>query len=78
MAEVIHEHIHDSNGLLVPAGDEDALLHAFNQMLNNLKEKKYNGGSLREYAVKNFSYVEVSKKFHQVYLFLHVQYDDLL
>jgi glycosyltransferase involved in cell wall biosynthesis len=63
----IAEHIHEDNGLLVPAGDEEALLKAFNKMLDNLKENKYNREALRDYAVKNFSYVEVGKKFHHIY-----------
>ncbi len=63
----INEHICEENGLLVPAGDEEALLKAFNTLLNNLAEKKYNAAALHDYAVKNFSYEEVSKKFHDIY-----------
>ena len=63
----ISEHINDSNGLLVQAGDEEALLSAFNSLLNNLKEKKYKPEDLRDYAIKHFSYMEVSKKFHEIY-----------
>ncbi len=63
----IAEHITESNGILVPAGDEDALLKGFNTMLDNLMEKKYDAMALRDYAVKNFSYLEVSKKFHHIY-----------
>ena len=58
----IAEHIHDDNGLLVPARDEDALLKAFNTMLDNLKAKKYKTEALRDYAIKNFSYESVCKK----------------
>lgn len=63
----ISEHINASNGLLVKAGDEKALLNAFNNLIDNLKEKKYKPEDLRGYAVKHFSYKEVSKKFHEIY-----------
>lgn len=61
----IPEHVNSSNGILVNRGDEKELL----QVLNDFLDEKFTFKpiELRNYALKHFSYEEVSWKFNEVY-----------
>jgi len=61
----ISEHLTDKHGIIIKQKDEEALLHAVNKMLDNADtyDKKF----LHEYALNNFSYESVGKKFLDVY-----------
>ena len=61
----IPEHVHDFTGLLVNPGDENALEFEIKRFVN--KEIHFNSQVIRDYALKNFSYFEVGKKFSEVY-----------
>jgi glycosyltransferase involved in cell wall biosynthesis len=61
----IPEHVNSSNGILVNRGDEKELLQALNDFLD--EKFTFNSIELRNYALKHFSYEEVSLKFNEVY-----------
>jgi glycosyltransferase involved in cell wall biosynthesis len=61
----IPEHVHKDNGILVEPGDENALYHAI--MRFNTEKNNFNSNNIRSYALKNFSYSIVGKKFNQIF-----------
>jgi glycosyltransferase involved in cell wall biosynthesis len=61
----IPEHVNSSNGILVNRGDEKELLRALNDFLD--EKFTFIPIELRNYALKHFSYEEVSLKFNEVY-----------
>lgn len=60
----IHEMVDESNGILVQAGNEEALLQALNRMLN-----EYQNFSPKEisHAAQRFSFAEVGKQLSEIY-----------
>jgi glycosyltransferase involved in cell wall biosynthesis len=61
----IPEHVHQFNGILVNPRDEKALESAVISFVKN--EVKFNSKEIREYAMDNFSYTEVGRKFSLLY-----------
>lgn len=61
----ISEHIDASNGILVERNDEDALLYALNQMLDNIEQ--YDSNLIRENANGKYSYKPVGAKLFDIY-----------
>jgi glycosyltransferase involved in cell wall biosynthesis len=61
----IKEHVDKSKGILINKGDEFALFEAINSMLDN--KNSYIKSELADYAVANFSYNVVGKKYHDIY-----------
>lgn len=61
----IPEHVIESNGVLVPRGDEDKLEQAICAYLDNKIE--FDSNEIHNYAFKHFSYQEVGKSFDRVY-----------
>jgi len=61
----IPEHVHDFNGVLVNPRDEKALEKEIKRFVG--AELKFDSNLIRNYALKNFSYSEVGKKFTTIY-----------
>lgn len=61
----ISEHVNASNGILIEPKDEEKLLNEMNEMME--KSKKYSAVKIRKYAIENFSYEAVGKKFQEIY-----------
>jgi glycosyltransferase involved in cell wall biosynthesis len=61
----IPEHVHQFNGILVNPRDEKALQSAINRFVKN--EVNFNSKEIRDYAMDNFSYTEVGRKFSMLY-----------
>lgn len=61
----IKEHLNDKNGLLIPKGDEAALLEAINKMLDSLE--KFDKNVIAGYAKENFSYSKIGSLYSGVY-----------
>ncbi len=61
----IPEHVHQFNGILVNPRDEKALESAIRSFVKN--ELNFNSKEIREYAMDNFSYTEVGRKFSEIY-----------
>ncbi|MBM3186374.1 MAG: glycosyltransferase family 4 protein [Bacteroidetes bacterium] len=61
----IPEHVHHFNGMLVNPRDEKALESAILSFVRN--EVNFNSEEIREYAMDNFSYSEVGRKFTEIY-----------
>ncbi|MFM7681690.1 MAG: glycosyltransferase family 4 protein [Bacteroidota bacterium] len=61
----IPEHVHHFNGMLVNPRDEKALESAIVSFVRN--EVNFNSEEIREYAMDNFSYSEVGRKFTEIY-----------
>lgn len=61
----ISEHVNDSNGLLVDAGDEKALIEKLNYMLDNFQN--YNIDLIKEEARLKFSYENVGSQIVEIY-----------
>jgi len=61
----IPEHVHDFNGMLVNPRDEKALEFEIKRFVNN--EVSFNSKEIRAYAMDNFSYREVCRKFSEIY-----------
>lgn len=59
----IPEFVNESNGILLQAGDQDALESAFLEM----QTKSFDPESLRNYAIENFSYEAIGKAFAKIY-----------
>ncbi|MFY9310421.1 MAG: glycosyltransferase [Bacteroidia bacterium] len=63
----IPEHITEDFGLLVPPADIQALVSALAEMLEAIRQKKYDKKLLNDYARAYFSYESVSQRIHEVY-----------
>jgi len=61
----ISRYVSDRFGILVKPGDEQGLLQALNEMLDNLK--KYDSAVMHEFAEKKFSYHVIGTKFLEIY-----------
>jgi len=61
----IREHLTPDKGRLIAARDEQALLDAINNMLDNLTS--YNKDALHKYASENFSYERIGERFTEIY-----------
>jgi glycosyltransferase involved in cell wall biosynthesis len=61
----IPEIVNDTNGMLVEPADEEALLEALNEMLDNFQ--KFDRTAMRAFAVKEFSNQAVGKVFDDLY-----------
>jgi glycosyltransferase involved in cell wall biosynthesis len=59
------EHINASNGLLIDAGDEKALLSSLEYMLDNYKQ--YNTSEIKEIAKQKYSFNSVGKTLASIY-----------
>jgi glycosyltransferase involved in cell wall biosynthesis len=61
----VPEHITDKFGLLVQSHDTVGLCKAMEYMMDNIE--KYNSAEICNYAIENFSYDAVGKKFYTIY-----------
>ena len=59
------ELVNSTNGILVPVGDDEALLNAIQQVLNN--PKNYDRELIAKNAIDNFSYEKVGKEITEIY-----------
>ncbi len=63
----IGEHITERFGTLVKQMDEEGLLIALNNVIDDVKAEKYDAELLSNYANDNFSYENVCERFHSIY-----------
>lgn len=61
----VPEHVTPEMGMLVKPGDVNGLCSAMERMVETAG--RYNREKIREYAVKNFSYESIGKKFDEIY-----------
>jgi glycosyltransferase involved in cell wall biosynthesis len=61
----IREHLTPDKGKLIAARDEQALLDAIDNMLDNLTS--FNKEALHKYASENFSYERIGERFTEIY-----------
>jgi len=61
----IAEHLNKLNGIILKPRDESALLNSMLDMIND--SKRFSSEKIREYAVTNFSYEAVGRKFLEIY-----------
>jgi glycosyltransferase involved in cell wall biosynthesis len=61
----IAEHVKEGRGMLVPPGDEQALMNAIEKALATIDS--FDKAALHEYAKKNFSYEGVGERFDSIY-----------
>ena len=61
----ISEHLTSDKGILIPAGDEEALLDAIDEMIDNADT--YDKKSMHNYARENFSYEKIGERFTGIY-----------
>ncbi|MFL5763808.1 MAG: glycosyltransferase [Bacteroidia bacterium] len=63
----IPEHITEALGMLVKPLDEEGLLNAVNNAMENIRSGKYDPQKLSDYAVANFSYEKIGERFSDLY-----------
>ena len=61
----IAEILSPERGILIPQGDEDALLQGMNQMLDHSSE--YNREAIRDYAIKTFAAQNIGQQIFEAY-----------
>ena len=61
----IAEILSPERGILIPQGDEDALLNGMNQMLDHCHE--YNREAIRDYAIKTFAAQNIGQQIFEAY-----------
>lgn len=61
----IAEIVSDERGILIPQGDEEALLQGMNQMLDHCRE--YDREAIRDYAIKTFAAQNIGQQIFEVY-----------
>ena len=61
----IAEIVSDERGILIPQGDEEALLLGMNQMLDHCRE--YDRDAIRDYAIKTFAAQNIGRQIFEVY-----------
>ena len=61
----IAEIVSDERGILIPQGDEEALLQGMNQMLDHCRE--YDCEAIRDYAIKIFAAQNIGRQIFDVY-----------
>lgn len=61
----IAEIVSDERGILIPQGDEEALLQGMNQMLDHCRD--YDREAIRDYAIKTFAAQNIGQQIFEVY-----------
>ena len=61
----IAEILSPERGMLIPQGDEEALLRSMNQMLDHCHE--YDREAIRDYAIKTFAAQSIGQQIFEVY-----------
>ncbi len=61
----IHEHVSEKTGILLEAGNENALLDRYINLMENYS--KFNNDFIHRYAAENFSMEKVGKEFDDIY-----------
>ena len=61
----IAEILSPERGILIPQGDEDALLQGMNQLLDHCQE--YNRAAIRDYAIKTFAAQNIGQQMFEEY-----------
>ena len=61
----IAEILSPERGILIPSGEEDALLQGMNQLLDHCQE--YNREAIRDYAIKTFAAQNIGKQIQEEY-----------
>lgn len=61
----IAEIVSDERGILIPQGDEEALLQGMNQMLDHCRE--YDREAIRDYAIKTFAAQNIGQQIFEAY-----------
>ena len=61
----IAEILSPERGILIPQGDEDALLQGMNQMLDHCQE--YDKAAIRDYAIKTFAAQNIGQQIYDAY-----------
>jgi len=61
----ISEHVNDTNGILIPAKDEAALLESLNYMLDNFQQ--YDSEKIKQEAMSKYTYESVGKELTAIY-----------
>lgn len=61
----IPEHVHSENGILIEKGNEQQLIEAMEDIMD--QQSVFESEKLRGYALTHFSYVSVGKKFDGIY-----------
>ena len=61
----IAEIVSDERGILIPQGDEEALLQGMNQMLDHCRD--YDREAIRDYAIKTFAAQNIGRQIFEVY-----------
>lgn len=61
----IAEIVSPERGILIPQGDEEALLQSMNQMLDHCRE--YGREAIRDYAIKTFAAQNIGRQIFEVY-----------
>ena len=64
-AGAVPENFMAGGGILVEPGDEEALLHAMDEMLDHFQE--YSSQTLRDHVISHFSFDVIGKVYHQLY-----------
>ena len=62
----IAEILSPERGILIPSGDEDALLHGMNTLLDN--SQTYDREAIRQYALSTFDAQLIGKQIYEQYL----------
>ena len=61
----IAEIVNNERGILIPQGDEDALLNGMNTLLDHCQE--YDRQAIRDYAIKTFAAHNIGQQIYEVY-----------
>ncbi len=61
----ISEHINETNGILIPAGDEKALTESLNYMLDHFQE--YDAVLIKQQSIKKYSMQSVGANLYSIY-----------
>ena len=61
----IAEIVSPERGILIPQGDEEALLQGMNQMLDHCRD--YDRAAIRDYAIKTFAAQNIGRQIFEVY-----------
>ena len=61
----IAEIVNNERGILIPQGDEDALLNGMNAMLDHCDE--YDRKAIRDYAIKTFAAQNIGQQIFEGY-----------
>lgn len=64
-AGAVPEYFMNGGGILVEPGDEEALVHAMDEMLDHYPD--YPSKAIRDHVIGHFSFELIGKKYHQLY-----------